>query len=188
MDRTPDRLVLAVVEASWDSSSVHSLAVITPLLRMLARWAVAVGGSLVKQAALLFTYVIEPLARVVGTVRSPSSLVGSLRGTQTGRNRLSPGSPQLIARWARRVGRSLVHRNRRVAHSVGVAFLRARAAQPIRRQRTLRRSPPAHRSTAAPHDLPFEVVAYQNEYLPSGATEVHAIIEVVAVRSAFRRP
>ena len=87
---------------------------------------------------------------------------------------------RMLARWTDTIGQWLAHRNRQLAHSVGVAFLRARARAADVAATDASAVDIPHPSTVAPHDLPFEIVAYQNEYLPSGATEVHAIIEVVA--------
>ena len=87
---------------------------------------------------------------------------------------------RVLARWTATIGHWLAHRNRQLAHSVGVAFLRARARAADVAATDASAVDIPHPTTVAPHDVPFGMVAHQNEYLPSGVTEVHAIIEVVA--------
>jgi hypothetical protein len=79
-----------------------------------------------------------------------------------------------------RVGRGCTIAFRRVVHSVAV--LRARL-----RSSGVRRDTSEHGGATpspAPLTLPFSIAVYQNEYLPRGGTEVHAILEITAQRSS----
>ena len=79
--------------------------------------------------------------------------------------------------------RSATGRRIAIGDSRTVSVLRFSAPVP---ERPMWQQPMLRPSTSASPDdgraprPAFEIVAYQNEYLPSGVTEVHAIIEVVA--------
>jgi hypothetical protein len=79
----------------------------------------------------------------------------------------------------RRIGERITLACRRGAHSVGVAYLRARlmnahVAAPTNDART---APIAPRP---PRTIPFEAAVFQNEWLPQGGRDVHAVITVTA--------
>ena len=84
-----------------------------------------------------------------------------------------------VAAVVRRVSERIVFSCRRIAHSVGVAFLRARLMNGS--TRTPATDPHfASADHAPPALVPFEAAVFQNEWLPRGGREVHAIMTVTA--------
>ncbi len=88
-----------------------------------------------------------------------------------------------VADSGRAMGRHIVFTGRRVAHSVGVAFLRARLMNAHARSPNPDAAPTGD-DRPAPQVVPFAAAVHQNEYLPVGARDVHAIITVTASATA----
>ena len=145
---------------------------------------VIVGGSTVLAIAAACLAVAAPeVAGVVALVVAVLVLVGAVGMVGVaGAALILLGLVVALRGCCRFLGATMAAAARRVAFTVGIASLRARAQVRARRS-PAPAPPPVETGYRRPPDPIFNIVVSQNEYLAPGCREVHAVLTIASVGS-----
>ena len=159
------------------SGTAHAIRVVA---RAIARPIRAAGGAAARSLHAAGRVVARPIrvfGRTVAGLAAPP--LGAAKHVLAAVCSAVTNAATHAAAVVRRASERIAFTGRRLVHSVGVAYLRARLMNAS--TRTPAADPHLAPANQAPPALvPFEAAVFQNEWLPRGGREVHAIITVTA--------